>query len=80
MWNVDSLDWKTKDVVKNILNVKRDTKEGSIILMHDIHKTTVDSIDEIIKTLRNEGFEFVTVSELLNRYQEGDYSHKVCYS
>jgi hypothetical protein len=22
----------------------------------------------------------VTVSELLNRYQEGDYSHKVCYS
>jgi peptidoglycan/xylan/chitin deacetylase (PgdA/CDA1 family) len=80
MRNVDPVDWKTKDVMKNIENVRKDTKEGSIILMHDIHETTVDSIDEIIKILREDGFEFVTVSDLLARYQEGDYSHKVCYS
>jgi peptidoglycan/xylan/chitin deacetylase (PgdA/CDA1 family) len=80
IWNVDSLDWKTKNVAKNIENVKQDTKEGSIILMHDIHKTTVDSVDEIIKILKSEGFEFVTVSELLAHYQTSDYSHKVCYS
>jgi hypothetical protein len=27
LWDVDSLDWKTKNVEKNIENVTRDTKE-----------------------------------------------------
>jgi peptidoglycan/xylan/chitin deacetylase (PgdA/CDA1 family) len=80
LWDVDSLDWKTKNVEKNIENVTRDTKEWSIILMHDIHKTSVDSIDTIIKSLKKEWFEFVTVSELLKHYQKEDYSHKSCYS
>jgi peptidoglycan/xylan/chitin deacetylase (PgdA/CDA1 family) len=80
LWNVDSLDWKTKNIEKNIEIVEKNTKEWSIILMHDIHKTTVDSIDWVIKALKNKWFKFVTISELLEHYQEGDYSHKICYS
>jgi peptidoglycan/xylan/chitin deacetylase (PgdA/CDA1 family) len=80
LWNVDSLDWKTRNVRKNIDIVEKNTIEWSIILMHDIHKTTVDSIDWVIKALKNKWFEFLTVSELLNYYQKEDYSHKVCYS
>ena len=33
-------------------------------MFHDIYQTTIDSIPEIIDKLREEGFEFVTVSEL----------------
>jgi peptidoglycan/xylan/chitin deacetylase (PgdA/CDA1 family) len=80
LWNVDSLDWKTKNAKKNIEIVEKNTKKWSIILMHDIHKTTIDSVDWIVKALKNKWFEFVTVSELLNYYQEEDYSHKTCYS
>jgi peptidoglycan/xylan/chitin deacetylase (PgdA/CDA1 family) len=80
LWSVDSLDWKTRNVKKNIEIIEKNTKEWGIVLMHDIHKTSVDSVDWVIKALKNKWFEFVTVSELLEYYQEGDYSHKICYS
>jgi peptidoglycan/xylan/chitin deacetylase (PgdA/CDA1 family) len=78
--SIDSLDWKNKNVEKNIKNVVDSAKEWSIILMHDIHKTTIDSIDQIIKSLKDKWFEFVTTSELLKHYQTEDYSHKSCFS
>jgi hypothetical protein len=40
-------------------------KSGSIILSHDIHKTTVDAMPSTLDALTAKGFKFVTVSELL---------------
>ena len=80
LWNVDSLDWKTKSTKKNIENVQKSVKEWSIILMHDIHKSTVDSIQDLILKLKSEGYEFLTVSELLDHYQKSSYLWKVCTS
>ena len=37
MWSVDTLDWKTRNTAKTVLSVKNSAKDGSIILMHDIH-------------------------------------------
>jgi peptidoglycan/xylan/chitin deacetylase (PgdA/CDA1 family) len=80
IWNVDSLDWKNKDVKKNIATIKSEVKEWSIILMHDIHKTTIDSVEWIIKMLKDEWYNFLTVSELLKHYQwDDDYTHKTCF-
>ncbi len=79
MWNVDSMDWKNKNVEKNIKNVEKDLKDGSIILFHDIHKQSIETIEPLIKKLKEENYEFLTVSELLKRWQKGDFSKKVCF-
>lgn len=35
--------------------------------MHDIHQATADALDEVLATLQKQGYEFVTVSELLGK-------------
>lgn len=64
MWSVDTLDWEVKDteVVKNyIMNM---AKDGEIILLHDIHETTVQAVLQVIPELVNRGYQLVTVSEM----------------
>lgn len=63
-WTVDTRDWEVLDTGKVIENVLRTTREGSIVLMHDIYATTIDAVPEIVDRLREQGYEFVTVSEL----------------
>ncbi|MFC5590349.1 polysaccharide deacetylase family protein [Sporosarcina soli] len=64
LWDVDTLDWKHRDPEKLLANVKSAVKDGSIILMHDIHQSTADGLDAVLAYLQSEGFIFVTVSEL----------------
>ncbi|KUO06923.1 polysaccharide deacetylase family protein [Streptomyces sp. DSM 15324] len=63
-WSVDTLDWKYRDTARLIRVVKRDTRPGDIVLMHDIHRTTVDAVPGIISGLTARGFHFVTVDQL----------------
>ena len=78
MWNVDSMDWKNRNVEKNIETTMKQVKDWSIILYHDIHQPSVDTIDSLIKKLKAEGYNFVTVSELLKMWWHEDLSKKVC--
>ncbi len=76
MWNVDSNDWKYKndgdEGVKTIVNnVMSQVQSGSIILMHDIYENTYLATKEILKQLDEQGYEVVTVSELLGNPQAG---------
>lgn len=76
MWSVDSNDWKYKndgdEGVKTIVNnVMSQVKNGSIILMHDIYENTYLATKEILKQLDEQGYEVVTVSELLGNPQSG---------
>lgn len=64
MWNVDTMDWKYKNVNIIVKRATANTKDGDIILMHDIKKRTVDSLKIIIPKLKEKGYQFVTVSEL----------------
>ena len=64
-WSVDTYDWKTQNVKKIMDVVKKETKNGSIILCHDHHKPTLDALDEMIPWLLEQGYDLVTVSELL---------------
>ncbi|WP_318614284.1 polysaccharide deacetylase family protein [Sporosarcina sp. YIM B06819] len=64
LWDVDTLDWKHRDPNQLLANVKEKTKDGSIILMHDIHQATADGLDAILAYLQSEGYVFVTVSEM----------------
>lgn len=67
LWSVDTLDWKNRDsdyVSRQIINSAAD---GHIMLVHEIHKTTIAGVKIAIDRLLEDGWEFVTVSELWER-------------
>ena len=63
LWN---LDWKIKNSKRITYRVINKVNDGSIILMHDIYKSSVNAALLIIDKLQQEGYEFVTVEKLLN--------------
>lgn len=65
-WNIDTNDWESKTEAKDMVeNIMKNLSDGSIILMHDKHQKTYDTTAEVIDKIRAEGYEFVTMSELL---------------
>lgn len=64
IWDVDTLDWKTKNVDSIVSEIRSQVKDGSIILMHDLYETTVAASEIIIPELIAQGYRLVTVSEL----------------
>ncbi|PIC63565.1 hypothetical protein CSV79_10960 [Sporosarcina sp. P13] len=66
LWNVDTLDWQHLDPEKLLENIEADVKSDSIVLMHDIHKSTAEGLDAVLEFLQSQGYSFVTVSEMEN--------------
>jgi peptidoglycan glcNAc deacetylase len=77
MWDVDSLDWKSKNEAAILTEIQRQATDGSIILMHDIHQTSVNALPNVIEYLQGQGYSFVTVSELLGNHVK---PHEIYYS
>lgn len=65
LWTIDPLDWCSSDVSCIVSTVCAKAGENDIILMHDQYKTTVTAALEIVDELTKEGYEFVTVDELM---------------
>ncbi len=65
LWTIDPLDWCSSDVSCIVNTVCAKAGENDIILMHDQYKTTVTAALKIVDELMEEGYEFVTVDELL---------------
>lgn len=65
MWDVDPMDWKVRNAAHVQSEILKGAVNGSIILSHDIHKTTVDAMPATLDALAAKGFKFVTVSELI---------------
>ncbi len=65
LWDVDPLDWKVRDAARVQSEILGHARAGSIVLAHDIHKSTVDAMPETLDALAAKGFKFVTVSELI---------------
>lgn len=68
-WDTDSLDWKNPGVDTIIQRVVGKAHPGDIILLHasDSCKQTHEALPVIIDQLRAQGYEFVTVSQLLGQ-------------
>lgn len=64
-WNIDPLDWKIQNKVSVVNRVMKYAEADKIILLHDIFGSSVDAALEIVDKLKAEGYEFVTVEELL---------------
>lgn len=75
-WSVDSLDWMNPGVNTIINRVSKKVHPGAIILMHasDTCKQTTEALPQVIKELRKQGYEFVTVSELLQESKKKEAS------
>lgn len=77
IWDVDTLDWQTLSVSKNIQHVQNETRRGSIVLMHEIHPTSVKAVPDILEWLAEDGFTLLTASEIgQNQMYAGKYYMK----
>lgn len=65
LWSVDSYDWQVQNTGKIVQKVIKDVEDGDIILMHDEYSTSVESALQIVDYLTEEGYEFVTVDEMI---------------
>lgn len=65
LWSVDPRDWADHDAVLVAQRVAADAHRGSIVLLHDIHETTVDAVPAILDDFERRGLTAVTVSDLL---------------
>lgn len=64
-WDVDTLDWKSRNVESVLRIVREQVHDGSIILMHDGYPSSVEAALRIVDILSEEGYDFVTVDELV---------------
>ncbi|MBW3084848.1 hypothetical protein KEM60_01037 [Austwickia sp. TVS 96-490-7B] len=71
LWDVDTEDWKNRNVAVTTKRAVSQAKAGSIILLHDVHPTTVQSVPGIIAQLKEKGFTFVTIPQLLGQMKNG---------
>ena len=63
---MDSLDWKDTSTAASILDrVTSRAEPGAIILCHNDAEYTPDALEDILKTLIDEGYTFVPISELI---------------
>ena len=67
LWSVDTLDWKYRNSTTVYNAIINNASDGAIILLHDLHGTTVDGAIRAIDWLLANGYELVTVTELLSR-------------
>jgi len=64
LWSVDTLDWLYRNSDSVYHRAVDAVQPGSIVLMHDIHPTTVEAVPRIVDELKSRGYTLVTVSQL----------------
>ena len=71
LWSVDTRDWadRNSDIVCS--RAVAGARPGAIILMHDIHQTSVNAVPCILSSLKQQGYSFVTVQGLLGNMAPG---------
>ncbi len=65
LWTIDPLDWCSDNVACVVSKVTDKVEENDIILMHDYYESTVTAALKIVDELKEEGYVFVTVEEIL---------------
>ena len=71
LWNIDTEDWRDRDAEIVAERAVDGAEPGAIILMHDIHGTTVDAVPAVLDDLTAQGYTFATVSQMLGETEPG---------
>ena len=68
-WSVDTRDWESRNKQSIISTAFQSgqfgIRDGAIVLMHDIHRATIDAVPTIVERIKSQGYTIVSVSELL---------------
>lgn len=72
LWNVDTEDWKNRDVATIKSRINASIRDGSIILLHDIYDFSASAMEEILTDLHGQGYQFVSISELM-KYRPDEF-------
>ena len=68
-WTVDTEDWRSRDAQKVIDYVQSYGElDGEIVLMHSIYESTVEAVRVLVPWLQEQGYQLVTVTELMAYY------------
>ncbi|MDR1032459.1 MAG: polysaccharide deacetylase family protein [Candidatus Nomurabacteria bacterium] len=79
LWSVDPEDWKYRNSDTVYANVMSHISDGAIVLLHDIHTTSVQAATKIIPALKSQGYTLVTVDQLI-KTRGGDRTPGRVYS
>ena len=77
MWNVTCYDWKAPSADEIVAHAERQIRGGDVILLHDgshvrmgaDRSRSVEASDRLLDRYLGEGFEFVTIPEMMGRQQ-----------
>ena len=69
LWTVDTNDWKYRDA-ETIINYVQSlpSLDGEIVLMHSLYESTVEAVRVLVPWLIEQGYQLVTISELITYY------------
>jgi len=67
-WSIDTQDWRYRDADHVYNYVSSRAANGAIVLMHDIHASTKEAMHRLIPRLIQDGFQLVTVSEIIEHF------------
>lgn len=70
-WSIDTEDWKTRDADATYQAIMDQACDGAIVLCHDLYESTASAMDRVIPELIAQGYQLVTVSELLSYSEDG---------
>ncbi len=65
MWSVDTRDWEHRTASRTVSHIKNNVYDGAIVLMHDLYSPTAQATKTIVPWLIDNGYQLVTVSELM---------------
>ena len=72
LWSVDTMDWSSRnaDAVINVVKSVKDL-DGKVVLMHSLYDSSAKATEVLVPWLQKQGYQLVTVSELLTyKYHE----------
>ena len=71
VWSVDTRDWADRNSEIVCSRAVAGARNGAVILMHDIHQTSVNAVPCILNSLKQQGYSFVTVQNLIGDMTPG---------
>lgn len=66
-WSLDTEDWSSRDADSVYDTIMEYAYDGAIVLCHDIYESSREGALRSIRSLKEQGYEFVTVEELFKR-------------
>ncbi len=64
MWDVDTMDWQSREAEDVSEHALSQISPGSVVLLHDIHETSVQAVPAVLAELHRQGYHFVTVTDV----------------